>query len=139
MKSLWSEAEAAQHAGELAQRVYTSRLLGRDPSLVMHGGGNTSVKLREKNFFGEPEDVIYVKGRGRDLATIDAAGFSPCRLSYLLRLAELETLSDEQMEKGFRLSLTDPAAPAPSVEALLHAILPAKFVDHTHSDALISV
>jgi rhamnose utilization protein RhaD (predicted bifunctional aldolase and dehydrogenase)/NAD(P)-dependent dehydrogenase (short-subunit alcohol dehydrogenase family) len=139
MKSLWNDQEAAQFVGDLAQRVYSSRLLGGDPSLVLHGGGNTSVKTRETNIFGEEEDVLCVKGRGWNLATIDAAGFSPCRLKHLLRLAELEALSDAQMESEFRLSMTRAAAPAPSVEALLHAIVPEKFVDHTHSDALISV
>src|SRR5215211_7359386 len=115
MKSLWSDAEAAQFSGPLGPRVYTSRLLGRDKSLVLHGGGNTSVKLREKNLFGDEEDVLYVKGRGRNLETIDASGFSPCRLKHLLRLAELEALSDDQMEAGFRLSMTSTRAPAPSV------------------------
>src|SRR5687768_12333141 len=135
MKSLWSEAEAAQHAGDLEQCVYTSRLLGQDPSLVLHGGGNTSVKVRERNLFGEEEDVLYIKGRGANLATIDASGFSPCRLKSLRRLTELTALSDAQMESELKLSMTRIDAPAPSVETLLHAILPAKFVDHTHSDA----
>lgn len=139
MKSLWNERDAASFAGDLGQRVYSSRLLGADSSLVLHGGGNTSVKSREKNLFGEEEEILYVKGRGRDLATIDAAGFSPCRLKHLLRMSELPSLSDEEMEGEFRVSMTRPAAPAPSVEALLHAILPEKFVDHTHADALISV
>ena len=77
MKSLWSDAEAAQYSGPLGPRVYTSRLLGRDKSLVLHGGGNTSVKLREKNLFGEEEEVLYVKGSGWDLETIEPAGFTP--------------------------------------------------------------
>ena len=82
MKSLWSDAEAATYQGALGLRVYTSRLLGRDKTLVLHGGGNTSVKLREKNLFGEDEDVLYVKGSGWDLETIEAAGFTPVTLSY---------------------------------------------------------
>jgi len=139
MKSRWNDREAAQFAGDLAQRVYTSRLLGQDESLVLHGGGNTSVKVLEKNIFGDEESVLYIKGRGRDLKTIEVEEFSPCRLERLLRLSELEVLSDAQLEDEFRLSMTRAAAPAPSVEALLHAILPAKFVDHTHADALISV
>jgi rhamnose utilization protein RhaD (predicted bifunctional aldolase and dehydrogenase)/NAD(P)-dependent dehydrogenase (short-subunit alcohol dehydrogenase family) len=139
MKSRWNDREAAQFVGDLAQRVYTSRLLGQDESLVLHGGGNTSAKIRERNIFGDEESVLYIKGRGRDLKTIDVEGFSPCRLERLLRLSELEVLSDAQLESEFRLCLTRAAAPAPSVEALLHAILPAKFVDHTHADALISV
>ncbi|MFA5056973.1 MAG: bifunctional aldolase/short-chain dehydrogenase [Opitutaceae bacterium] len=139
MKSLWNDQEAAQHISDLEQRVYTSRLLGRDQSLVLHGGGNTSVKIREKNIFGEEEDILYIKGSGWDLATIEPAGFSPCRLKHLLRLPRLATLSDTQMVSEFKRSLTNPAAPMPSVEAILHAILPAKFVDHTHADALLSV
>jgi len=139
MKSLWNDQEAAQFAGDLGQRVYTSRLLGRDASLVLHGGGNTSVKVREKNIFGEPEDILYVKGSGWDLETIEAAGFSPCRLPHLLRLAQLPQLSDLQMAKELKTCLTNPSAPMPSVEAILHALLPGKFVDHTHADALIAV
>jgi rhamnose utilization protein RhaD (predicted bifunctional aldolase and dehydrogenase)/NAD(P)-dependent dehydrogenase (short-subunit alcohol dehydrogenase family) len=139
MKSLWNDEEAARFQGPLGQRVYSSRLLGRDPSLVLHGGGNTSVKLLEPNVFGESDDVLYVKGRGADLATIDAAGFSPCRLRRLLRLVTLTELSDEYMESELKLSMTRASAPAPSVETLLHALLPQKFVDHTHADALISV
>ena len=139
MKSLWNDQEAAAYAGDLAQRVYSSRLLGRDPSLVLHGGGNTSVKMREPNIFGEPEDILYVKGSGWDLETIEAAGFSPCRLPHLLRLAALPQLSDLQMAKELKVCLTNPSAPMPSVEAILHALLPGKFVDHTHADALIAV
>src|SRR5207253_10310378 len=97
MKSLWSDAEAAQYSGPLGPRVYTSRLLGRDRSLVLHGGGNTSVKLCEKNLFGEEEDVLYVKGSGWDLETIEAAGFTPVSLAYVKRLASLPALSDPQM------------------------------------------
>src|ERR671939_314658 len=80
MQSRWNDAEAARYSGDLAQRVYTSRLLGADPSLVLHGGGNTSVKARVRNIVGEEQDILYVKGSGWDLATIEAAGFSPCRM-----------------------------------------------------------
>lgn len=139
MKSMWDAQEAARHEGPLAQRVYTSRLLGRDPSLVLHGGGNTSVKIRETNVLGESEDVLYVKGSGWDLATIEAPGFSPVRMARLLGLARLDHLSDAQMASELRSNMTNAAAPAPSVEAILHAILPATFVDHTHADALIAL
>lgn len=139
MKNLWNDQEAAEYTGDLAQRVYTARLLGRDPSLVLHGGGNTSVKVREKNIFGKQEDILYVKGSGGNMATIDATGFSPCRMSHLLKLAKLEALTDTQMMDEFKASMTRLSAPAPSVEAILHAILPAKFVDHTHADVLIAV
>src|SRR6185295_7128417 len=122
--SLWNDAEAAAFSGDLGLRVYTSRLLGRDKSMVLHGGGNTSVKVRERNVFGEEEDILYVKGSGWDLATIEAAGFAPVRMAHLLRLARLDALSDTQMANELRVATTNPAAPAPSVEAILHAILP---------------
>ena len=139
MKSLWNDTEAAQFPGDLGQRVYTSRLLGRDSALVLHGGGNTSVKLREKNIFGDDEDLLYVKGSGWDLETIEAAGFSPCRLAHLLKLARLETMTDLQMANELKGCMTNASAPMPSVEAILHALLPGKFVDHTHTDALIAI
>src|SRR5580658_7545904 len=131
MKNLWNPQEAAQCKDDLALRVYTSRLLGRDRSLVLHGGGNTSVKVRQPNFFGEEEDILLIKGSGGDLESITPAGFAPCRLAHLLRLSKLETLSDLEMMNQLQASLTHPAAPMPSVEAILHAFLPAKFVDHT--------
>jgi rhamnose utilization protein RhaD (predicted bifunctional aldolase and dehydrogenase)/NAD(P)-dependent dehydrogenase (short-subunit alcohol dehydrogenase family) len=139
MKSRWSDRDAGRCAGDLALRVYTSRLLGAEPSLVLHGGGNTSVKSSLSNLFGEKESVIYVKGSGWDLETIEPAGFSPCRMQPLLALAKLETLSDPQMAAELRKSLTDVSAPSPSVEAILHAILPARFVDHTHADAILTM
>ena len=139
MKSLWSDAEAASFAGPLGPRVYTSRLLGRDRSLVLHGGGNTSVKLREKNLFGEEEDVLYVKGSGWDLETIEAPGFTPVNLAYVKKLAQLSALSDPQMVNELATHSLRAGAPAPSVETILHAILPHKYVDHTHADAVLSV
>jgi rhamnose utilization protein RhaD (predicted bifunctional aldolase and dehydrogenase)/NAD(P)-dependent dehydrogenase (short-subunit alcohol dehydrogenase family) len=139
MKSRWSDEDASRCAGDLALRVYTSRLLGAEPALVLHGGGNTSVKSSITNLFGEEERVIYVKGSGWDLETIEPAGFSPCRMQPLLALAKLETLSDPQMAAELRKSLTDVNAPSPSVEAILHAILPARFVDHTHADAILTM
>jgi rhamnose utilization protein RhaD (predicted bifunctional aldolase and dehydrogenase)/NAD(P)-dependent dehydrogenase (short-subunit alcohol dehydrogenase family) len=139
MKSLWNDADAARFTTDLEQRVYTSRLLGRDSSLVLHGGGNTSVKLTEPDLFGEPVHLLYVKGSGWDLASIEAAGFAPVRMERLLRLSKLKALSDSQMANELRMATTRADAPAPSVEAILHAILPYKFVDHTHSDALASI
>jgi rhamnose utilization protein RhaD (predicted bifunctional aldolase and dehydrogenase)/NAD(P)-dependent dehydrogenase (short-subunit alcohol dehydrogenase family) len=139
MKSLWSDAEAAQLAGALGPRVYTSRLLGRDRALVLHGGGNTSVKLREKNLFGEEEDVLYVKGSGWDLETIEPAGFTPVALGYVRKLAGLRQLPDPQMVNELNTHMLRAGAPSPSVETILHAILPHKYVDHTHADAVLSV
>ncbi len=118
---------------DLALRVYTSRLIGQDPDLVMHGGGNTSVKVRRENIFGETEDILHIKGSGRDLASIDAQGLPGLRLEPLRRLRQLDALSDEDMVNAQRCSLIDSTSPNPSVETLLHAYLPHKYVDHTHA------
>src|SRR5438876_12253571 len=104
-RSLWDDAEAAGFDGGLAERVYTSRLLGRDHDLVLHGGGNTSVKIRQPNIFGEDEDILFVKGSGWDLETIEAAGFAPVHLHSVLRLAQLEKLSDPQMVQELRAAM----------------------------------
>jgi rhamnose utilization protein RhaD (predicted bifunctional aldolase and dehydrogenase)/NAD(P)-dependent dehydrogenase (short-subunit alcohol dehydrogenase family) len=139
MKSLWSDAEALKFKGDLGLRVYTSRLLGRDKSLVLHGGGNTSVKITERNLVGEDEEILYVKGSGWDLEFIEEAGFSPVRMHHLLKLARLEALSDPQMVNELVTHMTRASAPAPSVETILHAILPYRYVDHTHADAILSI
>lgn len=139
MKNLWDEQEAMRYQGDLALRVYTSRLLGRDPSLVLHGGGNTSVKIRQQNLVGEIEDILYVKGSGWDLATIEEAGFAPVRIPHLLKLAQLPVLSDSQMVNELKTQMLQANAPAPSVETILHATLPYKYVDHTHADAVVTV
>lgn len=139
MKNLWDEKDARACEGELGLRVYTSRLLGRDKSLVLHGGGNTSVKIREHSLVGEDEDILYVKGSGWDLEFIEAAGFSPVRMAHVLKLAKLDVLSDPQMVNELLTHLTRASAPAPSVETILHAILPHKYVDHTHADAVLAV
>src|SRR6266849_2487831 len=139
MHSRWQDDDAQKFDGALAQRVYSSRLLGQDHALVLHGGGNTSVKIRERNIFGDEEDILYVKGSGWDLETIEAPGFAPVRLERILRLATLDQLSDSQMVQELRAALTDPSAPTPSVETILHALLPYRFVDHTHADALLAI
>ena len=139
MKSRWNDAEAAKFRGPLGLRVYTSRLLGCDQSLVLHGGGNTSVKGVEKSLFGEDEEVLYVKGSGWDLETIEAPGFTPVTLDYVRRLASLASLSDPQMVNELATHTLRAGAPAPSVETILHAILPHRYVDHTHADAVLSV
>jgi rhamnose utilization protein RhaD (predicted bifunctional aldolase and dehydrogenase)/NAD(P)-dependent dehydrogenase (short-subunit alcohol dehydrogenase family) len=140
MKSNWKNEEAKKLKGDLLKlRVYTSQLLGNDEDLVMHGGGNTSVKIKEKNIFGEEEDILYVKGSGWDLGTIKEEGFSPVKLSALYKLAELSTLTDVDMVKYQRMAMTNPAAPNPSVETILHGIIPYTFVDHTHADAVVII
>lgn len=139
MKNLWDEKLSSQCNTELELRSYTSRLLGADKSLVMHGGGNTSVKLRETNVLGDTEEILYVKGSGWDLEAIQPPGFSPVRLGHLRRLAELPALSDLEMVNQLVTHQTRASAPTPSVEAILHAILPYKYVDHTHADAVLTI
>ncbi len=139
MHTLWEDGAAAACGSELERRVYTSRLLGQDKSLVLHGGGNTSVKLTEKNVFGEEGQVLYIKGSGWDMETIAAAGFAPVRLDHLQRLAKLPSLPDPEMVNQLVTHQTRAAAPVPSVEAILHAILPYPYVDHTHADAIVSI
>lgn len=139
MQSLWNDAEAAQCKDDLDLRVYTSRLLGRNKELVLHGGGNTSVKINQKNLLGEEQALLYVKGSGSDLVDITRAGFAPVLLEHLIRLAALPSLSDPLMVNELKTHVTVSNAPTPSVEAILHAILPYKFVDHSHADAVITV
>jgi rhamnose utilization protein RhaD (predicted bifunctional aldolase and dehydrogenase)/NAD(P)-dependent dehydrogenase (short-subunit alcohol dehydrogenase family) len=139
VKNLWDDADAARHDGPLGPRVYTSRLLGRDPSLVLHGGGNTSLKLRERDVFGEEREVLYVKGSGCDLASIRAEDFVPLELAPVRRLASLPELSDAQLANELATRVVRAGAASPSVETLLHAIVPHAYVDHTHADALLSI
>lgn len=137
MQSLWNDTEAASFGTDLlGQRVYTSRLLGRNPALVLHGGGNTSVKVTEKDYFGDDVDLCYVKGSGWDLGTIEREGFSPVRQDALVKMSKLATMSDADMVLQQRAAMTNPNAPAASIEAILHAILPFRFVDHSHANAI---
>jgi rhamnose utilization protein RhaD (predicted bifunctional aldolase and dehydrogenase)/NAD(P)-dependent dehydrogenase (short-subunit alcohol dehydrogenase family) len=148
MKNLWSDADAAamieRYAKDgvnedVALRVYTSRLLGGDPQLVLHGGGNTSVKTTLTDFLGDEGEVLCVKGSGWDLGDIEPAGLPAVQLAPLRRLRDRELLSDEDMVNFQRANLLDMTSPNPSVETLLHAFLPHKFVDHTHSTAVLSL
>ena len=139
MKSLWSESEARKFRGDIGKRVYTSRLLGANPELVLHGGGNTSVKTNKKDFFGDKVGVLYVKGSGCDLATIEEEGFAPVRIDALLKMAKLQVLSDPEMVKQQRNAMLERNAPNPSIEAILHAVIPQKFVDHTHANAVLAL
>ncbi|HEY4942788.1 MAG TPA: bifunctional aldolase/short-chain dehydrogenase [Rhizomicrobium sp.] len=148
MKSRWVESEAeafvARYAAlgvdrDLALRTYTTRLLGSDPKLVLHGGGNTSVKTKQKDMLGAEVDVICVKGSGWDMGAIEPAGLPAVRLAELRRLRALDKLSDEDMVNFQRINLLDSTAPNPSVETLLHAFLPHKFIDHTHSTAVLAL
>jgi rhamnose utilization protein RhaD (predicted bifunctional aldolase and dehydrogenase)/NAD(P)-dependent dehydrogenase (short-subunit alcohol dehydrogenase family) len=139
VENRWQPSVAESCTTLLAQRVYSSRLLGEDPELVMHGGGNTSVKALATNLFGEVEDILHVKGSGWDLATIEGPGLPALRLAPLRRLRQLSTLTDMEMVNQLRSQLLDARAPDPSVEALLHAFLPHRFIDHTHADAILTL
>src|SRR6185436_10637941 len=148
MPSRWSDVDAraavevygAAGASEaLALRTYTTRLLGGDPALVLHGGGNTSLKTEMTDLAGETHPVLCVKASGRDMATIDPSGLPAVRLAPLQKLRGRETLSDEDMLRVQRAYLLDPTAPSPSVEMLLHAFVPAEYVDHTHANAVVSL
>ncbi len=147
MRSRWSDAEAAgaveRWAGapgsneDVALRVYSSRLIGAEPALVLHGGGNTSVKTRLADDLGEPVSVLCVKGSGWNLGDIEPAGLPAVRLDTLSRLRALPALSDEDMVNAARTRLLNASAPNPSVETLLHAFLPHRFIDHSHADAIL--
>ncbi len=144
MENLYSQADASAFISkysscpeELSLRVYTSRLLGGNDRLVLHGGGNTSVKLKHKDPVGEEHDAIFVKGSGRDMGSIGPEGFSGLYLSPLRKLYRLETLCDTDMDDQLKIHRTSGQSPDPSVEALLHIFLPHKFIDHTHADSIL--
>lgn len=131
MTSLFDTGVAEQYRNDpLGMRVYTSQLLGQSKELVLHGGGNTSVKIA---------NTLYVKGSGWNLDTIEKAGFSPVDLGVLLEMATRESLSDTQMVAEQRAAMADQTFPNPSIEAILHAIIPYDYVDHTHADALVTL
>jgi rhamnose utilization protein RhaD (predicted bifunctional aldolase and dehydrogenase)/NAD(P)-dependent dehydrogenase (short-subunit alcohol dehydrogenase family) len=148
MENLWRDDEAERFVAnyatkgvnrDLALRTYTTRLLGGEPRLVLHGGGNTSVKTEMTDLVGDTHDVLCVKGSGWDMGIIEPAGLPAVKLTSLLKSRKLATLSDENMVSLLRANLIDPGAPNPSVEALLHAFLPHKFIDHTHSTAILAI
>ena len=134
MQNLWTKEESKNYTTDLDLRVYTSNLLGRSDELVLHGGGNTSVKTKINN-----EDILYVKGSGWDLVSIKEEGFAPVKLQTLLQMAELKTLSDKEMVRQQKEAMINKKAPNPSVEAILHALIPFKYVDHTHADAVVTI
>jgi rhamnose utilization protein RhaD (predicted bifunctional aldolase and dehydrogenase)/NAD(P)-dependent dehydrogenase (short-subunit alcohol dehydrogenase family) len=148
MENLWSDKDAESYIDQfttsevnqdVALRVYTSRLLGGEPKLVLHGGGNTSVKTTMPDMLGQDTGVLCVKGSGWDLGDIEPPGLPAVRLEPIRQLAELSTLSDGGMINAQRINLLDASAPNPSVETLLHAFLPHKFVDHTHANAVLAL
>ncbi|SCL44394.1 Rhamnose utilisation protein RhaD, predicted bifunctional aldolase and dehydrogenase [Micromonospora citrea] len=139
MLNRWSAADAPDSSDAIARLVYASRLLGADTGLVLHGGGNTSVKTTVTDLTGEPVEVLHVKGSGSDLATMDASGFTALRLERLRALLRLERLGDSDMMNELRCARLDATAPDPSVETLLHALLPHPAVLHSHADALLAL
>ncbi|HYB12146.1 MAG TPA: bifunctional aldolase/short-chain dehydrogenase [Myxococcota bacterium] len=147
MKSLWSDADArravlewgAEHGELLALRIYSSRLIGAESELVLHGGGNTSLKAPYRTLLGETLECLYVKGSGSSLDRVGPRDFPALDLAYLRRLEALPSLADEEMVNQLRTHLFDAAAPNPSIEALLHAFLPHRFVDHSHADAVLAI
>lgn len=134
MRNLYNDEVAKKYVDNLQLRVYTSNLLGKSDELVLHGGGNTSVKVIE-----DEKEILYVKGSGWDLVNIKAKGFAPVLLKTLKEMAKLEYLSDSEMVSSQKAAMQDKEAPSPSVEAILHAIIPFKFVDHTHADAIVTI
>lgn len=147
MRSRWSEEEAAgfvsryaaEHGELLALRTYSSRLLGAEPELVLHGGGNSSVKTPHTNLFGDEVSVLYVKASGADLATIEPDGHPGLDLDYLRRLRLLREMDDREMVDQLRTHLLTSDSPTPSIEALVHAFLPGTYIDHTHADAILAL
>ena len=148
MQSNWSDADAKKFVNDyaakgvnedLALRTYTTRLLGSDPRMVLHGGGNTSVKTTAKDMLGDNVEVIHIKGSGWDMGVIEPAGLPAVRLEPLRKLRKLDKLSDEDMVNYQRINLLDSSSPNPSVETLLHAFLPHKFIDHVHSTAVLAL
>jgi rhamnose utilization protein RhaD (predicted bifunctional aldolase and dehydrogenase)/NAD(P)-dependent dehydrogenase (short-subunit alcohol dehydrogenase family) len=147
MRSRWSDPEAREFVDrygerfgrDLTLRTYTSRLIGAEPALVLHGGGNTSVKTSSRNAFGDTLEAIFVKASGADLATIEPEGHSGVELEPLLRLEGLDELPDEEMVRGIRARLLDYRAANPSIETLVHAFIRARYVDHTHAEAVLTL
>jgi rhamnose utilization protein RhaD (predicted bifunctional aldolase and dehydrogenase)/NAD(P)-dependent dehydrogenase (short-subunit alcohol dehydrogenase family) len=148
MKSGWVEGDAdalvtrGAKSGigrDLALLVYMTRLLGRDRTLVLHGGGNTSLKANAADALGEEAEVIFIKASGADMAEIEPPGLPAVRLAPLRALRSRKAIADPELVAFERANLIDPAAPNPSVEIMLHAFLPQKFVAHTHARAVLSV
>jgi rhamnose utilization protein RhaD (predicted bifunctional aldolase and dehydrogenase)/NAD(P)-dependent dehydrogenase (short-subunit alcohol dehydrogenase family) len=137
----WSDLDAVSYEpyGPIGECVYCSRLIGSDPSLVLHGGGNSSVKHPRPDVTGGTVDAIYVKGSGWDMASIEAPGLAPLDLARLRELLALDALSDPDMVRELAASKLDPAAPNPSVESLLHAFLPYRAIQHSHADVIINL
>lgn len=147
MQNRWSDAGLKEalslwqkdHGSDLAHRLYSARLIGSEPNLVLHGGGNVSIKCTIRDIFGDAVEAVCVKASGSDMSCLTPQAIPPLRLGPLRRLRTLSHLDDDAMVKQVRGQLLDSTAPTPSIEALLHAFLPHKFVDHSHADSVLAL
>ncbi|MFI5394278.1 MAG: bifunctional aldolase/short-chain dehydrogenase [Candidatus Binatia bacterium] len=145
MQSRWDETAAAAaverwgdpYGADVALLVYASRLIGADSNFVLHGGGNTSLKTSVQTVCGTTIQALFVKSSGSDLHSIEPTGFTVLDLAPLQRLQQLEALSEAEMTNQLRVNQLDASAPSPSVETLLHAFLPPRFIDHSHANVLL--
>lgn len=147
MESKWSDDKASEYLAryaskwgeDLALRAYLGTLIGSDSRLVLHGGGNNSVKTARRNILGENHPVLLVKASGLNMATIEPQGYAALDLEYLKKLRSLADLTDEDMRNEFQTHLCSSDSSAPSIETLVHAFIPKKFIDHTHADAILTL
>ena len=147
MEDRWSDQKAVEYVrnysarcGEdLALRIYLTLLLGANGNLVLHGGGNTSVKTTRRNILGENVPTLFVKASGQNMASLGPEGFTGLDLEYLKRLRSLPALSDEDMLNELRTHVVNCHSSAPSIDTLVHAFIPKKFIDHTHADAILAL
>lgn len=139
MESFWNTEEADHHPSDREQVLYLAHLLGRDPEVVLPGRGSCSVKSFVPNIFGESEEVLFISNDGVDLAGLGEADLTPLRLRYLRKLASVDTLGDHELSRQLRLALADPMATPAGSDALLHALLPQRFVIQTQPDALMTL
>jgi rhamnose utilization protein RhaD (predicted bifunctional aldolase and dehydrogenase)/NAD(P)-dependent dehydrogenase (short-subunit alcohol dehydrogenase family) len=147
MESRWSDAKAAEYierygpkwGEDLALRTYLGALIGMEDRLVLHGGGNNSVKTSLTNILGEHRSIIFVKASGANMAAIEPEGYTALDLEYLKKLRALSEISDEEMRSEFQTHMCHARAAAPSIETLVHAFIPKKFIDHTHADAILTL
>ena len=137
-QNLWNDADFQQNPA-LEGLVYRSNLLGADRSVVNIYGGNTSAKLTATNHLGAEVEVLWVKGSGSDVATIREQGFAGLRQAEIIPLMARESMSDEEMVAYLSHCTHALDRPRQSIETLLHAFTPARHVDHTHPDAVISL
>jgi len=138
MNSRWDDA-AVQSLDGLGLLVYASRLIGSETSLVVWGGGNTSIKIAERDYRGRDVRVLRVKGSGSDLKSIEKKHFPGVRMDDVLALLERQDMGDQEMVDYLAHALQEPSSPRPSIETLLHGFLPADAVIHTHADAIVSL